>query len=151
MRVRFLHARLVRDLLKLCLLRAEPKPTTGHLKVWLSLIKIGGKHLIVSSIEHHAVLESAHWLEQQGFEVTYLPVTSGGTVSTAALESALRADTVLVSIMAANNEVGTLEPIKELAACAHKQGVLFHTDAVQAYGRIPVSYTHLTLPTTERV
>lgn len=102
-----------------------------------------GKHLIVSSIEHHAVLESAHWLEQQGFEVTYLPVTSGGAVSTAALESALRADTVLVSIMAANNEVGTLEPIKELAACAHKQGVLFHTDAVQAYGRIPLCVSEL--------
>lgn len=102
-----------------------------------------GKHLIVSSIEHHAVLESAHWLEQQGFEVTYLPVTSGGAVSTAALESALRVDTVLVSIMAANNEVGTLEPIKELAACAHKQGVLFHTDAVQAYGRIPLCVSEL--------
>lgn len=102
-----------------------------------------GKHLIVSSIEHHAVLESAHWLEQQGFEVTYLPVTSGGAVSTAALESALRADTVLVSIMAANNEVGALEPIKELAACAHKQGVLFHTDAVQAYGRIPLCVSEL--------
>lgn len=102
-----------------------------------------GKHLIVSSIEHHAVLESAHWLEQQGFEVTYLPVTSGGAVSTAALESALRADTALVSIMAANNEVGTLEPIKELAACAHKQGVLFHTDAVQAYGRIPLCVSEL--------
>lgn len=102
-----------------------------------------GKHLIVSSIEHHAVLESAHWLEQQGFEVTYLPVTSGGVVSTAALESALRADTILVSIMAANNEVGTLEPIKELAACAHKQGVLFHTDAVQAYGRIPLCVSEL--------
>lgn len=102
-----------------------------------------GKHLIVSSIEHHAVLESAHWLEQQGFEVTYLPVTSGGTVSTAALESALRADTVLVSIMTANNEVGTLEPIKELAACAHKQGALFHTDAVQAYGRIPLCVSEL--------
>ena len=102
-----------------------------------------GKHLIVSSIEHHAVFESAHWLEQQGFEVTYLPVTSGGAVSTAALESALRADTVLVSIMAANNEVGTLEPIKELAACAHRQGVLFHTDAVQAYGRIPLCVSEL--------
>ena len=102
-----------------------------------------GKHLIVSSIEHHAVLESAHWLEQQGFEVTYLPVTSGGVVSTAALESALRADTILVSIMAANNEVGTLEPIKELAACAHKQGALFHTDAVQAYGRIPLCVSEL--------
>lgn len=102
-----------------------------------------GKHLIVSSIEHHAVLESAHWLEQQGFEVTYLPVTSGGVVSTAVLESALRADTILVSIMTANNEVGTLEPIKELAACAHKQGALFHTDAVQAYGRIPLCVSEL--------
>lgn len=102
-----------------------------------------GKHLIVSSIEHHAVLESAHWLEQQGFEVTYLPVTSGGVVSIPALESALRADTILVSIMTANNEVGTLEPIKELAACAHKQGVLFHTDAVQAYGRIPLCVSEL--------
>ena len=78
-----------------------------------------GKHLIVSAVEHHAVLESAHWLERRGFEVTYLPVNAEGVVSPESLALALRPDTVMVSVMTANNEVGTVQPIKELAALAH--------------------------------
>lgn len=102
-----------------------------------------GKHLVVSAIEHHAVLHSVQALEQQGFSVSYLPVNSAGQVEVATLEKALRPDTILVSVMLANNETGTLQPIKELAALAHQQGALFHTDAVQALGNIPVSVTEL--------
>ncbi|MEG0441101.1 MAG: cysteine desulfurase NifS [Oscillospiraceae bacterium] len=97
-----------------------------------------GKHIIVSSIEHHAILHTAQYLKGQGFRVTYLPVTDKGVVTPAALESAMEADTILVSVMLANNEVGTIQPIRELAEIAHKHGAKFHTDAVQAVGHIPV-------------
>ncbi|MEG0755591.1 MAG: cysteine desulfurase NifS [Oscillospiraceae bacterium] len=97
-----------------------------------------GKHIIVSSIEHHAILHTAQYLKEQGFRVTYLPVTDKGVVTPEALESAMEADTILVSVMLANNEVGTLQPIRELAEIAHKHGAKFHTDAVQAVGHIPV-------------
>jgi cysteine desulfurase len=102
-----------------------------------------GKHLVVSAIEHHAVLHSVQALEQQGFSVSYLPVNSAGQVEVATLEKALRPDTILVSVMLANNETGSLQLIKELAALAHQQGALFHTDAVQALGNIPVSVKEL--------
>lgn len=98
-----------------------------------------GNHLIVSSVEHHAVLESAHWLERHGFEVTYLPVNAGGSVLPDSLRQAMRPETVLVSVMAANNEVGTLQPIAQLAEIAHENGALFHTDAVQAYGHVALN------------
>lgn len=97
-----------------------------------------GRHIITSAVEHHAVLHTAEWLHTQGFEITYLPVDSAGRVSPDDLAAALRPDTVLVSVMAANNEIGTIQPIRELAAAAHKGGALFHTDAVQAAGHIPV-------------
>ncbi|MEG2137506.1 MAG: cysteine desulfurase NifS [Oscillospiraceae bacterium] len=97
-----------------------------------------GKHIIVSSIEHHAILHTAQYLKGQGFRVTYLPVTDKGVVTPEALENAMEADTILVSVMLANNEVGTLQPIRELAEIAHKHGAKFHTDAVQAVGHIPV-------------
>lgn len=102
-----------------------------------------GKHLIVSAVEHHAALESAHWLERRGFEVTYLPVNAEGAVSPESLALALRPDTVLVSVMTANNEVGTVQPIKELTALAHEHNVPFHTDAVQAYAHIPLNVKNL--------
>ncbi len=98
----------------------------------------GKKHLITSSIEHHAVLHSMKALEKQGFEVTYLPVDSKGVVSPADLQAAIRPDTALVSIMMANNEIGTIEPIAELGAICREKGVWFHTDAVQAAGTIPI-------------
>ena len=92
-----------------------------------------GKHLITTKIEHHAILHTAQFLEQQGFEVTYLDVDEYGLVSPEAFEAAIRPDTVMASIMFANNEIGTIEPIKELAEIAHKHKVIFHTDAVQAF------------------
>ncbi len=97
-----------------------------------------GKHIVVSAIEHHAVLHTCRYLEKQGCEVTYLPVDEDGKVRPETLEKAVRPDTVLVSVMAANNEIGTLEPLAEISRIAHGQGALFHTDAVQAYGHVPL-------------
>lgn len=98
----------------------------------------GKKHIISDVIEHHAILHSLKRLEKQGFEVTLLPVDGEGRVDPEAVRKAIRPDTALVSIMMANNEIGTLEPVKEIAAICHENGVLFHTDAVQAVGHIPV-------------
>lgn len=100
--------------------------------------KARGKHIIITAIEHHAILHTADELRRQGAEVTCLPVDAMGRVSPDDLRAALRPDTILVSVMAANNEVGTIQPIRELAAIAHENGTLFHTDAVQAAGHIPV-------------
>lgn len=98
-----------------------------------------GRHIITSRIEHHAVLHTCEYLERQGYEVTYLDVDSEGKVAPETLQRAIRPDTILVSVMAANNEIGTIEPIAELGRIAHEKGVLFHTDAVQAYGHIPIN------------
>ncbi len=102
-----------------------------------------GNHIITSKIEHHAILHTCEYLQKHGFEVTYLDVDSEGFVSPAALEAAIQDSTVLVSIMMANNEVGTVEPVKELAAVAKSHGVLFHTDAVQALGNVPIDVKDL--------
>ena len=97
-----------------------------------------GRHIITTNFEHHAILHTCQQLEKEGFEVTYLPVDEMGLISPEQLEAAIRPDTVLVSIMYANNEIGTIEPIPELAAVAKKHGVLFHTDAVQAIGHVEI-------------
>ena len=97
-----------------------------------------GKHIITSQIEHHAVLHTCQYMEKQGYEVTYLPVDENGLVSVEDVKNAIRPDTVLISIMAANNEIGTIEPIREIGKVAHEAGVLFHTDAVQAVGAVPI-------------
>ncbi len=97
-----------------------------------------GKHIITSKIEHHAVLHTCEYLEKQGYEVTYLDVDGDGKISLEKLQSAIRPDTILISVMAANNEIGTLEPLAQIGKLAHENGVLFHTDAVQAYGHIPI-------------
>ena len=105
------------------------------------LMALKGKktgHIITTAIEHHAILHTAQWMEKQGYEVTYLPVDGEGRVDPAAVEAAIRPDTILISIMAANNEIGTIEPIAEIGAIAKAHKVLFHTDAVQAVGHIPV-------------
>lgn len=102
-----------------------------------------GKHIITSAVEHHAVLHTCEWLEKQGFEVTYLPVDSEGLVSVQDFKDAIRDDTILASIMYANNEIGTIQPIAELAAAAKERGVTFHTDAVQAFGHIPINVDEL--------
>ena len=97
-----------------------------------------GKHIITSAIEHHAVLHTCKQLEKEGFEVTYLPVDSEGNINLRDLKDAIREDTTLISIMAANNEIGTIEPIKEIGEIARKKGILFHTDAVQAIGKMDI-------------
>ena len=104
-----------------------------------------GKHIITTEIEHHAILHTLEYLEKRGFEVTYLPVDENGFISLTELEKAIREDTILITVMAANNEIGTLEPIKEIGEIAHKHGVLFHTDAVQAYGHIPLDVEEMNI------
>ncbi len=102
-----------------------------------------GRHIITSPLEHHAVTHTLDWLEKQGYEITTLPCDETGLVDPAELERAIRPDTILVTVMAANNEIGTVEPIRELAAVAKARGVLFHTDAVQAAGHIPLNFDEL--------
>ncbi len=97
-----------------------------------------GKHIIVSSIEHACVLESAKWLKKQGFEVSYLKVDKFGLVDLNELEKMIRKDTILVSVMHANNEIGTIEPIEEIGKICREKGVLFHTDAAQSFGKIEI-------------
>jgi len=97
-----------------------------------------GNHIITSAIEHHAVLHTCKYLEKEGFTVTYLPVDKYGMIDPADLEKAITEKTILVSVMFANNEIGTIEPIAELGAVAHNHKVYFHTDAVQAIGNVPV-------------
>ena len=109
----------------------------------LKLAKKGKKHLITSQFEHHAVLHSMKALEREGFEVTYLPITSDGFVRPEDVEAAIRPDTALVTVMMANNEIGTIQPIKEIAAVCKKHGVWCHTDAVQAVGAIPIDVQDL--------
>lgn len=103
----------------------------------------GKKHLITSCIEHHAILHTMKALEKDGFEVTYLPVDSEGFVNLADVEASIRPDTALVSIMFANNEIGTIEPVEEIAAICHKHNVWFHTDAVQAAGAVPIRFKEM--------
>lgn len=102
-----------------------------------------GKHIITTTIEHHAVLHTCEYLEKQGFEVTYLPVDEYGLISLDDLRNAIRKDTILVTIMFANNEIGTVEPIKEIGEIVKEKGIIFHTDAVQALGNIPVDVKDL--------
>ena len=97
-----------------------------------------GRHIITSKIEHHAVLHTCEYLEKKGFAVTYVDVDENGIVKMDALEAAIRPDTILISIMFANNEIGTLQPVREIGELAKKHGILFHTDAVQAYGQLPI-------------
>lgn len=97
-----------------------------------------GKHIITSTIEHHAVLHTCEYLKKKGFDITYVGVDEYGRINLKELEAAIREDTILISIMTANNEIGTIQPIAEIGKIAHEHGVLFHTDAVQAFGHIPI-------------
>lgn len=104
-----------------------------------------GKHIITTKIEHHAILHTAEYLEQRGFEITYLDVDEDGLVRLEDLKKAIRPDTILISIMFANNEIGTIQPVKEIGALAKEKGILFHTDAVQAYGQLPIDVEELNI------
>lgn len=97
-----------------------------------------GKHIITTKIEHHAVLHTCEYLEKQGYEVTYLDVDENGIVKLDDLKAAIRPDTILISVMYANNEIGTIQPIQEIGEIAHEKGILFHTDAVQAFCQVPI-------------
>ena len=97
-----------------------------------------GKHIITTKIEHHAILHTAEYLEKRGFEITYIGVDENGVVKVDELEKAIRPDTILISVMFANNEIGTIQPIKEIGRIAKEHGILFHTDAVQAFGQVPI-------------
>ncbi len=97
-----------------------------------------GNHIITTKIEHHAVLHTAEYLERQGFEITYLDVDEDGKISLDELRAAIRPTTILISVMYANNEIGTIQPIREIGGIAREHEVLFHTDAVQAYGQLPI-------------
>lgn len=100
--------------------------------------KSKGKHIITTAIEHHAILHTCEYLESEGFEVTYLPVDEYGIVSVEELKKAVREDTILISVMFANNEIGSIQPIAEIGAFAREKGIVFHTDAVQAFGHVPI-------------
>lgn len=115
------------------------------LKATAEAYKDKGKHIITSKIEHHAILHTCEWLEKNGFEVTYLDVDEFGVVKLEELKKAIRPDTILISIMFANNEIGTIEPVAEIGRIAREHGVLFHTDAVQAFGQVPINVDELNI------
>ncbi len=115
------------------------------LKGVLSANKKKGNHIITSAIEHHAIISTCEYLEKQGYEVTYVPVDEFGMVNPADIEAAITDKTVLISVMFANNEIGTIEPVKEIGEIAKKHNIYFHTDAVQAVGHIPVDVENMNI------
>ena len=104
-----------------------------------------GKHIITTKIEHHAVLHTCEYLERHGFDITYLNVDSDGKVRLDELKKSIREDTILISVMTANNEIGTIQPVAEIGKISHEKGILFHTDAVQAYGHIPINVDEMNI------
>ena len=104
-----------------------------------------GKHIITSKIEHHAILHTCEYLEKRGYDISYIDVDENGVIKLDQLEKAIRPDTILISVMFANNEIGTIQPIKEIGEIAKKHGILFHTDAVQAYGQVPIKVNELNI------
>lgn len=113
------------------------------LKATADAYRAKGNHIITSKIEHHAILHTCEYLEKHGFEVTYVDVDENGIVKLDQLEKAIRPDTILISVMFANNEIGTIQPVREIGQIAKKHGILFHTDAVQAFGQLPINVDEL--------
>lgn len=107
--------------------------------------KSKGNHIITSKIEHHAILHTCEFLEKNGYEITYVDVDENGVVKLDELEAAIKPETILISIMFANNEIGTIEPVKEIGEIAKRHGILFHTDAVQAYGHVPINVDEMNI------
>ncbi len=115
------------------------------LKATAEAYKSKGNHIITSKIEHHAILHTCEWLEKHGFEITYVDVDENGFLKLDELKKAIRPTTILISVMFANNEIGTIQPIKEIGQIAKEHGILFHTDAVQAYGHVPINVDELNI------
>ena len=115
------------------------------LKATADAYRTKGNHIITSKIEHHAILHTCEFLEKQGFEVTYIDVDENGIIRLDQLEKAIRPETILISVMFANNEIGTIQPIREIGQIAKKHGILFHTDAVQAFGQLPIQVDELNI------
>lgn len=115
------------------------------LKSTVEAYKAKGNHIITTKIEHHAILHTCEWLEKNGCEVTYLDVDENGLVNLDELEAAIKDTTILISVMMANNEIGTIEPVAEIGRIAHKHGVLFHTDAVQAFCHVPINVSEMNI------
>lgn len=115
------------------------------LKATCELLGRDGGHIITTKIEHHAILHTCEYLEKRGFSVSYIDVDENGVVKLDELKAAIRPDTILISVMFANNEIGTIQPIKEIGELAHEKGILFHTDAVQAYGHVPIDVNELNI------
>ncbi len=115
------------------------------LKATADAYKSKGNHIITSKVEHHAILHTCQYLEQHGFEVTYIDVDENGKIKLDELKKAIRPTTILISVMFANNEIGTIQPIKEIGEIAKEHGILFHTDAVQAYGHVPINVDELNI------
>lgn len=115
------------------------------IKAAAELFSDKGKHIITTKIEHHAVLHTCEYLERHGFDITYLNVDSDGKVRLDELKKSIREDTILISVMTANNEIGTIQPVAEIGKIAHEKGILFHTDAVQAYGHIPINVDEMNI------
>ena len=113
------------------------------LKATAEAYKEKGNHIITTKIEHHAILHTCQYLEKRGFEITYLDVDEFGMVKLVQLKAAIKDTTILISVMFANNEIGTIEPIREIGEIAKEHGILFHTDAVQAYGQLPINVDEL--------
>ncbi len=113
------------------------------LKAAAEAYRAKGNHIITTKIEHHAILHTGEWLEKQGFEVTWLPVDEYGMVRIEDVKRAIRPTTILISVMFANNEIGTIQPIQEIGEIAREHGILFHTDAVQAFGQLPIQVDEL--------
>ena len=109
------------------------------LKATAEAYKAQGNHIITTKIEHHAILHTAEYLAKQGYEITFVDVDENGVVKLEDLKAAIRPTTILISVMFANNEIGTIQPIREIGAIAHENGILFHTDAVQAFGQVPIN------------
>lgn len=115
------------------------------LKATAFALKDKGRHIITSTIEHHAILHTCEFLEKAGFDISYIDVDEKGIIKLDELKAAIRPDTILISVMFANNEIGTIEPIKEIGQIAREKGIYFHTDAVQAYGHVPIDVNELSI------
>ena len=115
------------------------------LKATAEAYRSKGNHIITSKIEHHAILHTCAYLEKNGFTVTYVDVDENGILKLDELKKAIRPETILISVMFANNEIGSIQPIKEIGAIAKEHGILFHTDAVQAYGQLPINVDELNI------